>query len=158
MAKEPWLARVIRSNAEKALAGSKHLDEIIALYLEAHPEKRIIPLNIPDFDFKTATPEELRSLAVESCKEADRLEALAAKGPVYVLRETGKWAAGEFLFCDQSEKDVRFWLLEKAGQYKDKGVLLYREWWADDPQTSCKKVTKRELVGNPIKDALEAKS
>lgn len=152
---EPWLARVIRSCTEKAIAGSAHHDEMVKIYLEQHPEMCIVSANIPGFNFGESTVAELRATGVDLCREADRIESLEAKGPVHVLRELGKVCATDFVFCDKDEKDVRHWILSRIGMYSGKGVLLYREWWADDPTTGKKRVVKRELVGDPIKEAQE---
>lgn len=151
---EPWLARVIRSCGEKAVANSANRDAMIEAYLQEHPEKRLVHVNIPGFDFKSATPDELKEAGVELCREADRLEMLEPRiGPVYVLREIGKTCAQDLLFCDKSEKEVRTWLLSRIGTYRDKGVLMYQEYWVDDPVTGMKRVVKRETVGDPIADA-----
>lgn len=154
---EPWLARVIRSCGEKAVAQSANRDAMIEAYLQEHPEKRIVAVDLPGFDFKSSTPDELKQAGVVLCQEADRLEAIEPRlGPVYVLREIGKTCTQDFLFCDKVEKDVRLWILSRLGAYADKGVLLYREWWVDDPTNGMKRVVKRETVGDPIKDAQEA--
>ena len=95
-------------------------------------------------DSANMTIEELRSRAVDYCREADRLIALTERKTLFSLRTpTDK----EPKFIDNTEEAVRFWALQNPHE----DGFLYKEVWAKDGERWH--ILEREVIDNPVQTA-----